>query len=178
MILSGFALTASSPAFQPVHFLQKILMFAFLYNWSLDWFISIQKRFFHLWDQSADSSPSLVHQWRESLTAITVSVLLGLGAMGAGTVTSSYVLSKSRDQELSVTIDRDVQHLQQGIDDFSDSPSSLAEFVLQNLRGLDLIFLQQEELLCRQDRGGQRKHERSQRRTREKTDREREKDES
>ena len=98
--------------------------------------------------------------------------------MGAGTGISSYVLSKSRDQELSVTIDRDVQHLQQGIDDFSDSPSSLAEFVLQNLRGLDLIFLQQEELLCRQDRDGQRKHERSQRRTREKTDREREKDES
>ena len=60
--------------------------------------------------------------------------------MGAGTVISSYVLSKSRDQELSVTIDKDVQHLQQGIDDLSDSLSSLAEVLLQNCRGLDLLF--------------------------------------
>ena len=70
-----------------------------------------------MWDQSTDSSPSLVHQWRESLTAITILVLLSLGAMDTGTGISSYVLSKSRDQELSVTIDRDDQHLQQGTDD-------------------------------------------------------------
>jgi hypothetical protein len=64
--------------------------------------------FFHLWDQSADSSPSLVQQQREALSAITISVLPGLGTVGAGTGISSYVLSKSRYQELSVTIDRDV----------------------------------------------------------------------
>ena len=61
--------------------------------------------------------------------------------MGTGTGISPYVLSKSRDQELSVTIDRDVQCLH-GIDNLSDSLSSLAEFVLQNHRGLDLLFLQ------------------------------------
>jgi hypothetical protein len=63
--------------------------------------------------------------------------------MGAGTSISLYVLSKSRDQELSVTIDKDIQYLQQGIDDLSDSLSSLAEVVLQNRRRLDLLFLQQ-----------------------------------
>ena len=66
------------------------------------------EEFFHLWDQSADSSPSLVQQQREALSAITISVLPGLGTVGAGTGISSYVLSKSRYQELSVTIDRDV----------------------------------------------------------------------
>ena len=33
-------------AFQPVPFVQNILIFAFLYNCSLDWFIIIQKSFF------------------------------------------------------------------------------------------------------------------------------------
>jgi hypothetical protein len=61
--------------------------------------------------------------------------------VGTGTGISPYVLSKSRDQELSVTIDRDVQCLQQGIDDLTDSLYSLAEVVLQNRRGLDLLFL-------------------------------------
>ena len=65
--------------------------------------------------------------------------------MGTGTGISSYVLSKSRDQELRVTIDRDVQRLQ-GIDDITDSLSSLAEVVLKNHRGLALLFLQQEGL--------------------------------
>ena len=63
--------------------------------------------------------------------------------MGAGSGISSYVLSKSRDQELSVTIHKDVQHLQ-GMGDLSDSLFSLAEIVLH--RGLDLLFLQQGEL--------------------------------
>ena len=63
--------------------------------------------------------------------------------MGAGTRISSNVSSKSRDQELSVTIHKDVQHLQ-GMGDLSDSLFSLAEIVLH--RGLDLLFLQQGEL--------------------------------
>lgn len=101
------------------------------------------EEFFHLWDQSSDLSPTLVRQRREPISAITISVLLGLGAVGAGTGISSLVLSKSRYQELSATIDADVQRLQQGVDDLSDSLSSLAEVVLQNRRGLDLLFLQQ-----------------------------------
>ena len=93
-----------------------------------------------MWDKSTDSSPSLVYQPRKPLIAITIPVLLDLGALGEGTGISSYVLSKSRSQELSVTIDEDVQCLQQGIDDFSNSLSSLTEVILQNRRVLDLLF--------------------------------------
>ena len=69
--------------------------------------------------------------------------MLGLGAVGAGTGISSLVLSNSRYHELSATIDQDIQELQKGISDLTDSISSLAEVVLQNRRGLDLLFLQQ-----------------------------------
>lgn len=99
-----------------------------------------------MWDQPIDSFPSLVRQRRELLTAITISVLLGLGAMGAGAGISSYVLSKPRYQELSVNIDRDVECLQKGIDDLTGSLSYLAEVILQNRTGLDLLFLQQRGL--------------------------------
>uniref|UniRef100_A0A8I6GIR1 Histone H2B n=3 Tax=Glires TaxID=314147 RepID=A0A8I6GIR1_RAT len=51
--------------------------------------------------------------------------------------------TSSKYQELSATIDADVQRLQQGVDDLSDSLSSPEEVVLQNRRGLDLLFLQQ-----------------------------------
>lgn len=100
------------------------------------------EEFFHLWGQSSDLTPTLVRQRREPISASTISVFLGLGALGAGTGNSSPVLSKSRYQELSATIDADVQRLQQGVGDLSDSLSALAEEVLQNHRGLDLLFLQ------------------------------------
>jgi hypothetical protein len=81
---------------------------------------------------------SLVHRWREPLTAITISDTLDFGAVGVGNEISLYVLSKSRYQELSVTIDKDTQHLWQGIYNCSDSLSSLAEVVLKITE--DLIY--------------------------------------
>ena len=93
------------------------------------------EEFFHLWDQSTSTggSTSLSRPRREPISAVTLSVLLGLGAVGAGTGISSLVLSNSRYTELSATIDQDVQRLQQGIIDLSDSVDSLAEI------GEDLI---------------------------------------
>ena len=60
--------------------------------------------FFHIWEQSSD--PSLPKRSRrEPTTAVTIAVLLGLGAVGAGTDISSLVLSNSRYHVLSATID-------------------------------------------------------------------------
>ncbi|EGW02443.1 Envelope glycoprotein [Cricetulus griseus] len=87
------------------------------------------------------SAPLLTR--REPISALTVAVLLGLGAAGAGTGISSLALSSKRYDELSTTIDWDVQKLQAGITDLADSLRSLSKVVLQNRRGLYLLLLQQ-----------------------------------
>ena len=74
---------------------------------------------------------------------MTLAVVLDLSVVGTGTGVASLITSKQSYHQLSATIDRDISELQQGITYLKDSVASLAEVVLQNRRGLDLLFLQQ-----------------------------------
>lgn len=94
--------------------------------------------FLQFWERGTSSRTK-----REPITAGTLAILLGLSAVGTGTGVASLITSQQSYHQLSAAIDRDISELQQGITYLKDSVASLAEVVLQNRRGLDLLFLQQ-----------------------------------
>ena len=144
MILGGFALMASSLEFQPVPFLWKVMIFfPFLYNWSLDWFIIIQKSFSFVgsahWFLPFTGSPV-----KRAPNCHHYSSPPGPWCSGWGDW-HFFICS------LQVQVSRTQCHhwqgrprLQQGIDDLSDSLSSLAEVVLQTAQDLIYSFYSRE----------------------------------
>ncbi|NWW38762.1 ENV1 protein, partial [Panurus biarmicus] len=80
---------------------------------------------------------------REVITGITIAMLLGLGAAGTATSVSALVNQQHGLFQLQMTIDEDLQRTEKSISFLEKSVSSLSEVVLQNRRGLDLLFMQQ-----------------------------------
>ena len=80
---------------------------------------------------------------REPISAVTLAVILGLGAAGTGMGITSLVTSQQQYTQLHPAVDRDIQELQRGLKFLKDSLVSLSEVVLQNRRGLDLVFLKE-----------------------------------
>ena len=64
------------------------------------------------------------------MTAVTLTVLLGLSAAGAGTGISSLILSNKHYSELCLTIDEDIQNLERGISNLEKPLVSLSGVVL------------------------------------------------
>lgn len=75
---------------------------------------------------------------------ILVPILVGLGIGGSVAVgTAALITGEENFKVLASQVDSDLKELEKSVNHLEQSLSSLAEVVLQNRRGLDLLFLKQ-----------------------------------
>ncbi|NWV86703.1 ENV1 protein, partial [Dasyornis broadbenti] len=122
---------------------------------SLNWFNSthdycvqvviVPKIIYHPTDYVLDRQETTEHHItkREPISALTIAVLLTVGGVGAGTGIAAITSQHKQLQELRLAVDEDILKLEKSIDALVKSVRSLSEVVLQNRRGLDLLFMQQ-----------------------------------
>ncbi|KFQ41562.1 hypothetical protein N333_11619, partial [Nestor notabilis] len=105
----------------------------------------VPKIFYHPEDFAYNSHITLDHHLskREPLTALTIALLMFMGGAGIGTGVASLVQQNKEFSALRMAVDEDLARLEQSISALEKSIRSLSEVVLQNRRGLDLMFLKQ-----------------------------------
>nr|AAC80265.1 envelope protein [Gibbon ape leukemia virus] len=122
-----------------------------VFNQSKDFCVQVQlipRIYYHSEEtllQAYDKSPP---RFKREPASLTLAVFLGLGiAAGIGTGSTALIKGPIDLQQgltsLQIAIDADLRALQDSISKLEDSLTSLSEVVLQNRRGLDLLFLKE-----------------------------------
>ncbi|KFV69717.1 hypothetical protein N307_08190, partial [Dryobates pubescens] len=104
----------------------------------------VPKIFYHPGEFVYDMKISLDHHLfkREPFTAPTIAMLMALGGTGVATGVASLVQQSKEFRALRAAVDEDLARTEQLISALEKSVRSLSEVVLQNHRGLDLMYLQ------------------------------------
>ncbi|XP_055469815.1 phosphatidylcholine:ceramide cholinephosphotransferase 1 isoform X1 [Psammomys obesus] len=95
---------------------------------------------FQYWDSVGEP---LIRTKRDLGISLAIMLGIGLGTAGTAAGGSAIALRHSGLNELRAAVDEDIERLENTIRELKDSLQSLSEMVLQNRRGLDLLFLQQ-----------------------------------
>lgn len=99
---------------------------------------------YHGADSFEDRAEGQVTRFRREPLSLTLAVLLGARtAVGIGVRTTALIQGTSQLQQLQAAIDQDLKELETSITALKNSLTSLSEVVLQNKRGLDLLFMQE-----------------------------------
>lgn len=118
-----------------------------VFNNSRDYCILIQllpKIIYHDAPGFEDLFDRRVTRYRREPISLTLAVLLGLGVTaGVGTGAAALVTQHQGFLSLQAAINEDLRDLQNSIEALEKSLTSLSEVVLQNRRGLDLLFLRE-----------------------------------
>ena len=81
---------------------------------------------------------------KRDLVSITLAMLMGVGlTAGVGMSAAALIEGRQGIQSLGETINEDLSMLEKSVDALEKSLTSLSEVVLQNRRGLDLLFLRE-----------------------------------
>ncbi|XP_008837633.1 MLV-related proviral Env polyprotein-like [Nannospalax galili] len=100
--------------------------------------------FYHPAGEVERSFTQRPHWAKREPVSLTLALLLGAGvAAGVGTGTAALVQGPQLYANLEKAISEDIRDLEQSVSYLQESLSSLAEVVLQNRRGLDLLFLKE-----------------------------------
>ncbi|KAG3275190.1 hypothetical protein H1C71_020740 [Ictidomys tridecemlineatus] len=85
-----------------------------------------------------------ITHFRREPVSLTLAILLGIGAAaGVGTGAAAMIRGSQQMAQLETAIDQDLKALETSITALQESLTSLSEVVLQNRRGLDLLFMRE-----------------------------------
>lgn len=99
---------------------------------------------YHEADTFVELVESRTTRFRREPVSITLAVLLGFGtAAGIKTGMAALVYGKQHSAQLQAAMAQDLKDLETSVTALEQSLTSLSEVVLQNRRGLDLIFMKE-----------------------------------